>query len=158
MRILPAIIITIALISPHVHAKQSNNAAEKSWRPFFAAFRAAVKKRDRAALKKMMVPDFFFSGGGGDDNGDGQTRDEAFEFWDDPHVRGWQALDRTLAQGTVPMAAWWDQGKRREYVSRVGPPAANIRRNLTQVRIDWYAVFEFRDGNWYCTFFVQCCD
>jgi len=58
----------------------------------------------------------------------------------------------------VPMAAWWDQGKRREYVSRVGPPAANIRRNLTQVRIDWYAVFEFRDGNWYCTFFVQCCD
>ncbi|HEX9963067.1 MAG TPA: hypothetical protein VGB00_19190, partial [Pyrinomonadaceae bacterium] len=30
-------------------------AAEKSWSPFFAAFRRAVQKRDRAALTKMMA-------------------------------------------------------------------------------------------------------
>jgi len=30
-------------------------AAEKSWSPFFASFRRAVQKRDRAGLKKMMA-------------------------------------------------------------------------------------------------------
>lgn len=35
-------------------------AAEKSWQTFFAAFRRAVQKRDRAELKKMMAKDVHY--------------------------------------------------------------------------------------------------
>src|SRR6266576_2160777 len=76
-------------------------AADRAWPEFFKDFRAAVSKRDRATLKMMMVRDFFFSGGGGDDNQDGDMRDDALKYWDDPHVRGWRAFDRTLAKGSV---------------------------------------------------------
>ena len=57
-----------------------------------------------------------------------------------------------------PAPAAGERGSGQVFHRRVGQPAANIRRNIIQVRIDWYAVFEFRDGSWYCTFFVQCCD
>ena len=133
--------------------------AERAWPAFFVKFRAAVKRRDRSAIKEMMVKDFYFSGGGGDDNHDGDSRDEAFAYWDDQHFIGWKALDRTLAGGTVPTARWWGNsadGKR--YPSRVAPPAANIRRNIDRARIDWLAFFEFRNGRWYCTSFSECCD
>lgn len=51
----------------------------------------------------MMAEDFFTSGGIGDDNQDGDSRDETFEFWGEPHTRGWEAFDKVLAQGTAPM-------------------------------------------------------
>src|SRR6267142_6403791 len=76
-------------------------AANRGWPEFFKGFRAAVIKRDSATLKKMMVRDFFFSGGGGDDNHDGDMRDDAFKFLDDPQVHGWQAFAKALAKGTV---------------------------------------------------------
>src|SRR6266566_6924567 len=76
--------------------------AERAWPSFFKSFRAAVARRDREALKTLMVRDFFFSGGGGDDNHDGDTRDDAFRYWDDPQVHGWQAFDKALAKGAVP--------------------------------------------------------
>jgi hypothetical protein len=158
MKVSRITVLLLISLAPHPILAQRNGAANREWKPFFSAFRAAVKKRDREALKKMMVRDFYFSGGGGDDNQDGDSRDEAFQFWDNSHVRGWKAFDKVLAQGTVPMAAWWDDGERRKYVSRVAPPAANIRRNMKRAAIDWYAIFEFRDGRWYCTVFNQCCD
>ena len=37
-------------------------------------------------------------------------------------------------------------------------PAANIRQNIKREAVHWYAIFEFRDGRWYCTIFNQCCD
>ncbi len=124
----------------------------RAWNRFFPAFRVAVKKRDRSELRKLMSSEFFSSGG--NDAGP----EAAFQFWDDSNVRGWQAFTRVLARGTVPMAAWWDTGEKRKYLSRGAPPAANIRRNMKREAIDWYAVFEFRDGRWYCTIFNQCCD
>ena len=157
MRASLIIVLMLALLVPPATQAQGGVSAEREWRTFFSAFRAAVKKRDREVLKKMLARDIFFSGGG-DDNGDGDTRDEAFQLWDDPHVRGWEAFDKILSQGTVPKAAWWDGGRRRRHVSRVSPPAANIRRNVRREAIDWYAIFEFRDGRWYCTIFNQCCD
>lgn len=132
--------------------------AERAWKPFLSAFRAALKRRDREALKTMMARDIFFSGGGGDDDGDGDTREEAFRFWDERNVRGWEAFDKVMAKGTVPKAAWRDGGGRAKHVGRVAPPAANSRRNVRRGAVDWYAVFEFRDGRWYCTVFSQCCD
>ncbi len=139
------------------NTNQRNVDPDRAWESFFPTFRDAVRRRDREALKEMMIPEFFYSGGGGCDDGD--CRDEAFEFWDDPHVRGWRAFDRILAEGAVPQAAWWDAGRNREHPSRVAPRAANSRRNIDAGIIEWYAIFEFReDGRWYCTIFNQCCD
>ncbi len=134
-------------------------AAECAWKPFFSKFRIAVRKRDRETLKKMMVPGFLYSLGGGADCCDGDNRDEAFQFWDNPNVRGWEAFDRILSEGAVPQAAWWSNGEKKARPSRVAPAAANIRRNIKRDRIQWYAIFEFHeDGQWYCDIFQQCCD
>jgi hypothetical protein len=146
------ILISLFFFIPQTICAQANVSAQRTWKPFFVAFRAAVKKRDRDALRKTMSPDFFSSGG--NDAG----AEAAFQFWDDPNVRGWEAFTKTLARGTVPMAGWWDAGSKRKYISRVAPPAANVRRNMRLRIVHWYAVFEFRDGRWYCTVFNLCCD
>ena len=148
--------LALALVVPHVSAARPASAAENAWKPFFAAFRAAAKRRDRAALKKMMTPDFFTSGGVGDDNGDGDSRDETFAFWDQPNTRGWEALDRVLAQGAVPKTAWPDT--RNNGPSKVAPPAANSRSAIRREDVGWYAVFRFRGERWYCVVFAECCD
>ena len=160
MRFFHATLLLLVLLVPGVTFAQRDVSAERAWKPFFVAFRTAVRKRDREALRKMMVADFYFSGGGGDDNGDGDFRDDAFQFFSDPNTEGWRAFDQTLAQGSVPTGKWWNQGAKREYVSRISPPAANVRRNVDgpRPRVDWLAFFEFRDGRWYCTSFSQCCD
>jgi hypothetical protein len=153
MRYTPHIILSLLLLAPQAaSARPSGAAAGRSWKPFFAAFRRAVRQRDRAALRGMMSDDFFSSGG----NDPGP--EAAFEFWDDSHVRGWAALEKALAGGAVPMAAWWRPGGGRDYVGRVAPPAANVRRSVKHGAVDWYAIFEFRGGRWYCTVFNQCCD
>ena len=146
------ILTSLVFLIPHAIFAQTKVSAERAWKPFFAGFCAAVKQRDRNALRKMMSSDFFSSGG--NDAG----AEAAFQFWDDPNVRGWEAFTRVLARGTVPMAAWWDAGGKRKYISRVAPPAANVRRNMKRQNVDWYAVFEFRNARWLCTIFNQCCD
>lgn len=103
-----------------------------------------------------MVSDFFFSGGGGDDNHDGDSRDEAFTFLDDPQVHAWRAFDKALAKGAVPIG-WSPSRDRKQYYSRVAPPNAPKTTNLEQAP-PWIAYFEFRDGHWYCTAFSECCD
>ena len=141
----------IRTLSPSEKAR-----SEKAWPLFFKSFRAAVSKRDRDALKKMMVRDFFFSGGGGDDNHDGDMRDDALHFLDDPHVRGWQAFDKALAKGAVSSPPAQGADGKKHY-GRVAPPSA---RNITSLAKapPWLAYFEFRDGHWYCTSFSECCD
>ena len=131
-------------------------AAERAWPAFFKSFRTAVAKRDRAALKGMMTPDFFFSGGGGDDNHDGDTRDEAFKFLDDPQVHAWRAFDKALAKGAVP-AEPNTNGAGKKYLSRVAPPAGRNTTDLDKAP-PWIAFFEFRNSHWYCTSFSECCD
>jgi len=111
--------------------------AQRAWKPFFAAFRGAVKKRDRETLRSMMSSDFFSSGG----NSDGA--EAAFSILDDPDVRGWEAFDKVLGHGTVAMAAWWNAGRKPKYVGRVAPPDANIRRNVIHESVHWYAILNF---------------
>jgi hypothetical protein len=149
-------VLLLVLLLPQAVAAQRVGRAERAWRPFITAFRAAVRRRDRDALRKMMARDFYFHSSGGDENGDEDTRDEAFELWAEPRLRAWEALEKILAQGTVRNTAMRQPGNRRP--SRVAPPAANSRRAIESNRLDWYAVFEFRDGRWYCTVFNQCCD
>jgi hypothetical protein len=152
MRFTHHILLALLLLAPQASFAQQSAAAGRAWQPFFAAFRRALKERDRAALREMMSDDFFSSGG----NGPGA--EVAFEFWDEPHVRGWEAFDKVLARGTVPKAAWWNPGGGRRYIGRVAPPAANDRRKVKRRAGEWYAIFEFRDGRWYCTVFNRCCD
>lgn len=131
--------------------------ADRAWPSFYASFRDAVRRRDRAALRRVMPAEFYFSGGGGDDNGDGDSRDEAFEFWDEGRGRGWKAFERLLLGGAVPGEG--PLGSHDGTPKRVAPPAINKRVNVVRGRIAWYAVFEFReDGRWYCTVFNECCD
>ena len=158
MKIFQALVLTLALLTPHTFAAQRSVAADKAWKPFFAAFRAAVKRRDRQALKKMMSREIYASGGVGDDNGDGDGRDEAFEFYDEPQVKGWEAFDKVLAKGAVRMSPSHPMGTPIG-PARIAPPAANRRINIDRQLVGWFAIFEFRaDGRWYCVSFAQCCD
>lgn len=149
--------LSVALLLPQTAAAAPRpGVAQRAWRPFFAGFRAAVKRRDREALRAMMARDFYYHSSGGDENGDEDTRDEAFEFWAEPRLGAWEALEKVLAQGAVVNTAMRPPGSRRP--SRVAPPAANDRRAIESNSFEWYAVFEFRGGRWYCTAFSQCCD
>lgn len=160
MRFFHGILLALCLLVPQATFAQRNTSAERGWKPFFLAFRAAVRKRDRVALREMMVNDFYFSGGGGDDNGDGDFRDDAFNFFSAARPDGWRAFDTTLAQGSVVTGKTWKQRAKEETVVRVSPPAANAKRNVSGPRpkVAWLAFFEYRDGRWYCTSFSECCD
>lgn len=112
-------------------------AAQKAWKPFFDEFRIALRKRDRAALKKMMA----------DFNG-AETPESVFKQWDNPKVRGWENLNRTLNLGVVPSRQEPSEIDAGEVPDRVAPPAAN--RNFFR---GWLALFKYYgDGKWY---FVQ---
>jgi hypothetical protein len=149
-----AVALSLLLLVPGAAAAKKRADAAREWRPFIAAFRAAVKRRDRESLKRMMSPDFFTTGGGVEGE---ESRDGAFAFWEGPEVRGWEALERTLAAGTVHYTYMRDVRDRTS--KRVAPPAANVRREIVRQSFGWYAIFEFgADGRWYCTVFAQCCD
>lgn len=160
--LLAALIVAAGHSQPDIAQKRVTGfaaetaAAERAWPAFFKAFRVAVTKRDKVALKEMMVRDFFFSGGGGDDNHDGDVRDDAFKYWDDPNVRGWSAFARALVKGAAPAPPETDEAGKK-HPSRVAPPAARTTRNLSTAP-PWLAYFEYRNGHWYCMSFSECCD
>jgi hypothetical protein len=156
MKLLKMVIVVLALVAPPISAAQTTSASERAWRPFFAAFREAVKKRDRDALTKMMSRDFYYLSSGGDENDNADTRDETFEYWETSGMGVWEAFDTVLAQGTVRNTAMREPGSRRP--SRIAPPMANSRRAIKSRSFDWYAVFEFRGGHWYCIAFTECCE
>ena len=157
MRLSKTLIMMVALLlAQHASAAPKNSAADRTWKPFIDSFRSAVKRRDREALRRMMSRDFYFLSSGGDDNGDRDTRDETFEYWDGARVGAWESLEKVLAQGTVPNKTLREPGNRRP--GRVAPPAADSRSARERGEVEWYAVFEFRRGRWYATAFAQCCD
>lgn len=156
MKLSKVLILILALLVPQLSMAQTTRAAERAWKPFFAAFRAAVKKHDREALSKMMVRDFYYLSSGGDENDNNDTRDETFEYWDTSGLGAWKALETALAQGAVVNTNMREFGSRAP--SRIAPPIANSRRAIKARSFKWYAVFEFRDGRWYCIGFTECCD
>jgi hypothetical protein len=155
MKLAKVVLITLALLSPQLASAQTPRA-NRAWKPFFTAFRAAVKKRDKEALAKMMSREFYYLSSGGDENGNHDSRDEAFEYWDTSQVGAWEALDEVLAQGAVVNTAMRETGATGP--SRVAPPIANNRKAIKARSFKWYAVFEFKGGRWYCTGFTECCD
>jgi hypothetical protein len=158
MRLSVILLLIFAAPAPAADAAAKRRAeADRAWPAFYASFRDAVRRRDRAALRKMMPAEFDFSGGGGDDNGDGDSRDEAFGYWDEGRGRGWKAFEKLLLGGAVPGEG--RLGSHNGTPQRVAPPAINKRVNVVRGRIAWYALFEFReDERWYCTVFKECCD
>lgn len=133
--------------SSNIQTREVKAAARKAWPAFFAEFRAAVKRRDRAALRKLMSDPF---------NAPPNTPEDAFKQWDDPKVGGWVKLRRVLAQGAV-MAGTPDEGDpEQERPTMISPPVAE--RNARRYK-GWWAAFEFReDGKWYCIQFVSPAD
>lgn len=156
MKLSKVLILILALFVPQLSMAQTTRAAERVWKPFFAAFRAAVKKRDRDALTKMMARDFYYLSSGGDENGNNDTRDETFEYWEASGNGAWEALDKALDQGSVVNTAMREF--RSTLPSRIAPPLANNPKAIKARSFKWYAVFEFRRGRWYCTGFTECCD
>jgi hypothetical protein len=148
--------LLIAVPAFQVIATPQTNSASRAWKPFFAAFQTAVKNRDRDALTKMMTRDFYYLSSGGDENNNQDTRDEAFDYWETSNIGVWEAFDKVLAKGTVPNTAMREPENRRP--SRIAPPLANVKEAIRTKKFEWYAVFEFRDGKWYCTAFTECCD
>jgi hypothetical protein len=144
---------------------QVKEAAEKAWKPFFIAFREAVKKRDRDALKKMMPPYFTYYMGGRPPDSANDARDQAFNYWDKTSVLGWSAFDRALSRGTAPATADLTFSSYGVIITttsiipmptRVAPAAALNESELQSGRIGWWASFEFhKDGRWYCWAFVE---
>src|SRR5260370_18945704 len=112
-------LLFLILIAPPSALAQGSAAAQLAWQPFFKAFRHAVERRDREALRKMLPADFHFSSG----HHRRQSSDAVFEYWDEQNGRGWTAFKRTLALGTIPMARWWNNGRKPVPPSRVAPPA-----------------------------------
>ena len=130
-------------------------ASETAWPSFLASFRSAVRAKDLKRLRKMLASDLLFSLG----HHRSDHLEEAFKYWDADDGKGWKAFNRILDQGTVPQAAWWNNGNQPARPTRVAPAAANHRINIDRKRIAWYAIFEFReDGRWYCVIFQECCD
>jgi ketosteroid isomerase-like protein len=120
---------------------ERGSASQGDWDSFWSAFRAAVRRRDRKALKAMMTPNFEWNFAGEPNN-----PDAAFGYWD---KRAWAALDRVLAQGTVP----YQQGDpmKKNVTSRIAPPVAT--RDYYD---EWRAVFELgTDGRWRWAAFVN---
>lgn len=155
IRIVQLSVLLSALLVPH-HVPAQKQTADREWKPFFSAFRIAVKKRDRDALMSMMSRDFYYLSSGGDENGNEDTRDEAFAYWENTGIGAWEALEKVLAQGTTTNKALRDPD--RTWPSRIAPPQANNRRAIANRSFPWYAIFEFRDGRWYCVAFTECCD
>jgi hypothetical protein len=158
MRLSVILLLLFAAPAPRADAAATQKArADRAWPSFYAAFRGAVRGRDRESLRGMLASDIHYSGGGGDDNHDGDYRDDAFEFWEEQRGRGWKAFEKLLRGSAVPGRG--RLGSRDGAPQRVVPPAINKRVNVVTGRIAWYAVFEFReDGRWYCTVFNECCD
>jgi hypothetical protein len=151
MKHLLIIILTVTLFAPcvgnaqKISSSQKIAAAERAWKIFFPRFRAAVKRRDRAALRNMMVPVFLYSFGGNLD------RDEALEYLDNSDARPWEAFVKVLAKGAVSSNRAMSRIAENPVLSRIAPPAARRRGYVA-----WRAIFEFgEDGRWYCTAFVQ---
>ena len=150
-------VLLVALITPQICLAQSETTqANRAWRAFYASVRDAVKRRDKQALAKHMSKDFYYLSSGGDENQDQDTRDEAFEYWERTGIGAWEALESTLRKGTVINTAWREPDNNNP--TRVAPPIANNRRAIKNQSFDWYAVFEFREGQWYMTAFNECCE
>jgi hypothetical protein len=151
------IMLICALMAPVVSSGQTTSVrANRAWKPFIAAFRDAVKRRDKESLSKHIARDFYYLSSGGDENDNQDTRDEAFEYWETSGVGAWEALEKVLVQGSVVNTAWREPGQTNP--SRVSPPIANNRRAIRNRSLEWYAVFEFRGGQWYLTAFTECCE
>jgi hypothetical protein len=111
------------------------------WDSFIREFRRAVARRDRTALKQIMPKTFLFSL---EDEFEGDARDAAFRKWDNPRVKGWQALDRVLARGVCPDP---------EVPGLMVCPPQWITENRTYM--DYRAGFDRRDGYWRWVWFLD---
>lgn len=155
MKVLRCLCVMVVLIAPSVSEAQTKSA-DRAWKPFLTNISAAVKKRDQAGLSKWMARDFYYLSSGGDENGNNDSRDEAFEYWQNAQPGAWEALEKVLAAESAVNTAHRNPESR--WPSRVAPALANDQRAIKERSFDWYAVFEFRNGRWYLTSFTECCE
>src|ERR1041384_1444228 len=136
MKLSRVTLLIVVLIVPQICLAQTTSKANRAWRPFFNSFRTAVKNRDKDALMTMMSPQFYYMSSGGDENGNSDTRDEAFEYWETSTIDMWKGLDGALALDAVTNTAMPQFNEQRS--TRISPPAANNLRAIRDHKFDWY--------------------
>lgn len=146
LALLAALIVTSTVIAQRQRGRTSQKVAitgkaAESWKTFFPAFTAAVKRRDRAYLGKVMDEDFIYS------FGDSADQDEAFRYFDDRRnyegKTGWKVLQEILAKGAGPDLENMRNGSKR-------PTYTAPRRAGMGCRSSW----EFYGGSWHWMYFV----
>lgn len=110
-------------------SRSTNVAANKSWPKFYAAFRVAVKRRDRVNLKRMMPSEKISCAC---DSG-WCNPDEMLRGLDQCSL--WEWMEKAIASGIKPYKPYQGEDK--------GRPAKLTREHLG-------CIFVFRaDGRWY---------
>jgi hypothetical protein len=71
----------------------AQSAAEKSWKPFWAQFTAAVRSKNKAAVKKLMASESEFSVPGT------TGRDDFLAMLDDSNM--WKDVQKSVAKGVI---------------------------------------------------------
>jgi len=111
--------LLLFLLVPSIASAQS--AAEKSWKPFWTQFTAAVKSKSKVAVKRLMIAESEFSDGGG-----GGTRDQWLKMLDKDKL--WGEIQKTVAGGTKA----YNSGEKRPW----------------RVTTDDSLLFVFKNGRW----------
>ena len=110
--------LLLFLLVPSVASAQ--NAASKSWQPFWTKFSAVVKSKSKANIKRLMVAENNFLDGGG-----GETRNQWLN-----RIAGccWREIQNSVAGGTVP----YNEG--------------DFKGRITK---DQTLIFQYTGGRWY---------
>src|SRR5262249_39087024 len=82
-------LVGIGVAELSFQGKGVSDSASDSWNGFLRKFQDAVRRRDKESLKKMMAGEFTYTFG---PTPEGDMRDNAFKYWDDPEVKGWSRL------------------------------------------------------------------
>ena len=90
----------VLLVGLLVPAAVAQNAAEKSWKPFWTQFIVAVKAKNKVAVKRLMASGSEFSVPGT------TSRDEFLSMLDASNM--WKDVQRSVAQGVI---AYDEDGK-----------------------------------------------
>jgi len=99
----------------------AQNAANKSWNPFWTQFKSAVKTKDKAVIRRAMSSesDFITTGGIA-------SRNDFMKMFNDKSY--WKDLQESVDSGV------------KSYVSENGRPARKTKNN--------YLIFQYIGGKW----------
>lgn len=92
---MPSIVLADDVNQGHQTAAQMKKEANDAWPQFIAKFKEAIDQKDKDTLQKMMS--VHCSCAGNSEEGPAA----AFQFWDDPNVNAWSAIDSLITTNNM---------------------------------------------------------